>query len=103
MRTAADTFYDHGERIRIKGSKIGMNEWKPGVKIRDMYTYGFKKHFNQTSPKFGMVCYSTTKQETPFDKIPCSLNKSTATRDKEHEFAKIARNKAWVPGFKYNS
>lgn len=102
MRTQADTFYDHGDRIRIKGSKIGMNSWKPGVKIRDMYTYGFKKHFDKTNPKFGHGFYSVTDQQTPFDKIPCSLPKSTATREKEHYFAKVAKNKAWVPGYKYN-
>jgi len=88
IRTAADTFYDHGERERIKGSTYGLNQWYPGVKIRDMYTTGFKSHFGKTNPKFGMDFYDMSKQPTPFDKIPCSLPKSTANRDKEHYFSK---------------
>ena len=103
MRTQADTFYDHGERIRVKGSKIGLNEWKPGVKIQDMYRYGFKQHFSKTMPKWGFEFYTTTDQITPFDKVPCSLPKSTATREKEHYFAKVAHNKRWVPGYKHNN
>lgn len=103
IKTAADTFYDHGERERIKCSKIGLNQWQPGVKIRDMYTYGFKGHFGKTNPKFGMEFYDMSEQPTVFDKIPCSLPKSTANRDKEHYFTKAANNKKWVPGYKYNN
>ena len=42
IKTAADTFYDHGERERIKHSKWSINQWKPGVNVRDMYTHGFR-------------------------------------------------------------
>ena len=54
-------------------------------------------------PKWGFEFYSTSEQITPFDKVPCSLPKSTASRDKEHYFAKVAHNKRWIPGFKYNN
>lgn len=102
IKTMADTFYDHGERERIKMSKYSINQWQPGVKVRDMYTHGFKSEFDKTDPKFGMCFYDTSKQPTPFDKIPCSMPKSTADRDKEHYFAKNAKNKSWIPGYKYN-
>ena len=102
IKTMADTFYDHGERERVKCSKIGLNTWKPGVKVRDMYTYSFKSHFAKTNPKFGMEFYDISEQETPFDKVPCSLPKSTSNRDKEHYFSKVAAQKKWVPGYKYN-
>jgi len=54
IKTQADTFYDHGEKERIKMSKYSINQWHPGVKIRDMYTHGFKKDFDKTDPKFGL-------------------------------------------------
>lgn len=57
IKTQADTFYDHGERERIKMSKYSINQWKPGVKVRDMYTHGFKGDFDKTDPKFGLQFY----------------------------------------------
>ena len=60
-RTLADDFYYHGDRERVKCSKLGINTWKPGVKIRDMYHYGHKFQFSKTHPKFGFEFYSTTE------------------------------------------
>ena len=67
-----------------------------------MYTFGFKSSFAKTNPKFGMEFYDMSKQPTPYDKIPCSLPKSTSNRDKEHYFSKVAKNKGWIPGYKTN-
>lgn len=61
FRTKADEFFFYGEKERVKCSKLGMNYWKPGVKVRDMYTYGFKNSFNKTHPKFGFEFYSTSE------------------------------------------
>lgn len=103
-KTQADTFYDHGEKIRVKGSKIGLNSWKPGVKIQDMYRYGFKQHFNKTMPKWGIEFYSTASQMTPFDKVPCSLPKSTCTREKDDYFSRNAHYKRFIKDpYKYNN
>ena len=68
-----------------------------------MYTFGFKNHFSKTNPKFGLEFYDMSKQPTPYDKIPCSLNKSTCDRSKEHYFQKQADNKKWIPGYKTNN